>query len=170
MAIVWWESSKGPRVFQTYLHRGRESIDEEIKQIFPNLKPYALKEIIDLRDQITAYFEGKMVRFDLQNVALERCGLFQQEVLRAEYGIPRGWVSTYGRIATHLGRKGSARAVGQALAENPFPIIIPCHRAVRGNGEIGGYQGGSDMKIALLRMEGVQIHPNGKVTMEKVYY
>jgi methylated-DNA-[protein]-cysteine S-methyltransferase len=170
MAIVWWNSSNGPRIFQTYLRRGQQTIDEEIKGIFPRVKSLASQEIIELRNQITAYFEGDLVVFNLENIALERCGLFQQQVLNAEYGIPRGWISTYGRIANHLGVKGGSRAVGGALAENTFPIIIPCHRAVRANGEIGGYQGGDKMKRALLMMEGIKFKSNGRVLMQNVYY
>ncbi len=88
----------------------------------------------------------------------------------AEHGIPRGWVSTYGRIAARLGVPGGARAVGNALAKNLFPIVIPCHRAVRSGGKLGGYQGGLEMKRALLKMEGVGFTPSGKVALEKVYY
>lgn len=105
----------------------------------------------------------------MEMVALELCGEFQRRVLLAEYGIPRGWVSTYGRIARHIGSPGAARAVGTALAENPFPIIIPCHRAVRADGTLGGYQGGKEMKRALLEMEGVEFKGAG-VSMERVYY
>lgn len=170
MGIVWWRTVNGPRVFQTYLKRGQKTIDEEIKDIFPNANPLTSEEIINLKNQITAFFEGDAVIFHLEPIALERCGIFQRKVLKAEYEIPRGRISTYGRIANHLGVRGGSRAVGRALAENPFPIIIPCHRAVRANGEIGGYQGGSKMKRALLTMEGVKFRLNGNVLMENVYY
>jgi len=109
------------------------------------------------------------VVFDLEAVALELCGEFQRRVLLAEHGIPRGWVSTYGRIANYIGSTGAGRAVGTAVAENPFPIIIPCHRAVRTDGTLGGYQGGKGMKRALLEMEGVEFKGAG-VSMERVYY
>jgi methylated-DNA-[protein]-cysteine S-methyltransferase len=56
------------------------------------------------------------------------------------------------------------------LASNPFPIIIPCHRAVRSDGELGGYQGGLKMKRKLLEMEEVRFTPSGKVVMKHVYY
>ncbi|MBE9507936.1 MAG: MGMT family protein, partial [Chloroflexi bacterium] len=75
-----------------------------------------------------------------------------------------------GRIARHLGVKGGARAVGRALARNPFPIVIPCHRAIRSNGELGGYQGGLEMKRALLEGEGIEFTQRGKVLMRRVYY
>jgi methylated-DNA-[protein]-cysteine S-methyltransferase len=103
-------------------------------------------------------------------IALEDCSVFQRRVLLAEYAIPRGWVSTYGRIAAALGRPGGARAVGRALATNPFPLVIPCHRAVRAGGDLGGYQGGVAMKRALLTFEGVEFTEGGKVRLERVHY
>jgi len=91
-------------------------------------------------------------------------------VLLAEHAIPRGLVSTYGRIARHIGAPGAARAVGTALAQNPFPIIVPCHRAVRVNGALGGFRGGLDMKRKLLEGEGVLFGANGRVSMGHVHY
>ena len=76
----------------------------------------------------------------------------------------------YGRIARKLGVPGGGRAVGSALAANPFPLLIPCHRAVRSTGELGGYQGGLEMKKALLEMEGVVFRSPTRVSLDKVYY
>ena len=95
---------------------------------------------------------------------------FQQQVLKAEHRIPRGYVSTYGRIARHLGVPGGARAVGNALAKNPFPIVVPCHRALRSDGSIGGFQGGLAMKRQLLAWEGARFSPAGKVLMDRTWY
>uniref|UniRef100_UPI00257F7FDB methylated-DNA--[protein]-cysteine S-methyltransferase n=1 Tax=Candidatus Borrarchaeum sp. TaxID=2846742 RepID=UPI00257F7FDB len=83
---------------------------------------------------------------------------------------PRGWISTYKRIAEYIGIPNGARAVGNALARNPFPIIIPCHRAVKTDGSLGGYQGGVKMKRVLLEMEGVRFSDKGKIIMNRVYY
>jgi len=80
-----------------------------------------------------------------------------------EYKIPRGWVSTYGRIAGKLGNAGAARAVGTALSRNPFPLIVPCHRAVRSDGSLGGYAGGIAMKKRLLELEGIESDGYGRV-------
>jgi len=102
-------------------------------------------------------------------VALERCTDFQRRVILTEYSIPRGRVSTYGRIARALGVMGGARAVGSALARNPFPLVIPCHRAVRSDGAMSGYQGGAPMKRALLEMEGVEVSPAGRVLVDHFY-
>jgi methylated-DNA-[protein]-cysteine S-methyltransferase len=80
---------------------------------------------------------------------------FQQRVLQATAAIPRGQVRTYGQIAAAIGAPGAARAVGTALARNPVPIIIPCHRVVRAGGRLGNYgAGGESMKRRLLDREG----------------
>jgi methylated-DNA-[protein]-cysteine S-methyltransferase len=114
--------------------------------------------------------DGQPVRFSLDRVAMETCGAFQQKVLRAEHAIPRGRVSTYGAIAAHIGHPGAARAVGRALATNPFPVVVPCHRAIRADGGLGGYQGGIAMKRALLEMEGVKISAKGRVIDPRMHY
>jgi methylated-DNA-[protein]-cysteine S-methyltransferase len=116
------------------------------------------------------YADGENVRFDLGLLALDACGYFQREVLLSEYAIPRGAVSTYGRVARVVGHRGAARAVGQALARNPFPVVIPCHRAVRADGSLGGYRGGVRMKRALLELEGVEVDPRGRVCVDQFYY
>ena len=89
---------------------------------------------------------------------LEHCSKFQQKVLRAVSAIPRGKVSTYQRIAKQIGQPKAARAVARALANNPFPLIIPCHRVICSDGALGGYQGGLKMKRALLEKEGALPH------------
>jgi len=76
--------------------------------------------------------------------------------------IPRGKVTTYKELALALGRPRACRAVGNALAGNPDPVTIPCHRVVRSDGKIGGYKFGESKKAKLLSMEGVVIK-NGKV-------
>ena len=94
---------------------------------------------------------------------LDSCPPFQQAVLRATARIPRGQVRTYGQLAAQLGKPGAARAVGNALAANPFPLVIPCHRVVRAGGRLGGFGGGSALKRALLAREGVAIGETGRV-------
>lgn len=80
---------------------------------------------------------------------------FYQIVWRACASIPRGETETYGWIAKKAGRPGSARAVGRALAQNPFAPHVPCHRVIRSDGSLGGYSGtgGMKRKKALLKKE-----------------
>jgi methylated-DNA-[protein]-cysteine S-methyltransferase len=167
--VVWTRTSVGPKVHRIALpndevvHDGRASVQ--------HVEDLARDPVIEaLASRIESFLEGKEVEFDLTILDFARCGRFQERVLRAEYGIPRGYVSTYGKIAHHLGAPGGGRAVGGALASNPFPLVIPCHRAVRSDGNLGGFRGGLEMKECLLRMEGVRFHPNGRVIMDRVYY
>ncbi len=169
IAVVWWNAPAGPKVRQIILC-GRNPAVKAIHKSYPGAQPQSAAEIDELGKQMLGFLEGGVIAFDPGRMSMEVCGEFQRKVLMAEYGIPRGWVSTYGRIAAHIGAGGGGRAAGRALAENPFPIVIPCHRAVRSNGEIGGYQGGSGMKRALLEMEGVKFSGEGRVIMNKVYY
>lgn len=79
---------------------------------------------------------------------------FQWKVLKAVMAIPLGETRTYAWVAKKIGRPGAARAVGTALRKNPFPLIIPCHRVVKSNGEIGKYAGQDDgRKPKLLEIE-----------------
>ena len=80
---------------------------------------------------------------------------FRQSVLGVAATIPRGEVRSYGWLARHVGKPGASRAVGSAMASNPVPLIVPCHRVVRSDGYIGAYSlGGPENKWALLRHEG----------------
>jgi methylated-DNA-[protein]-cysteine S-methyltransferase len=85
-------------------------------------------------------------------------GNFQEAVLNLLKQVPKGKVTTYGEIARELtGSVRAARAVGQAVATNPYPVVVPCHRVVRSDGDIGGYSLGVDKKIKLLSEDGVEI-------------
>ena len=168
-AILWKEVSAGPRVQRVLIpHAGTLTVD--VAQGEWGAVPGSVPAITELGERMAAFLTGKDVGFRLDLLAMEQCSDFERRVLMAEYGIPRGRVSTYGRIARHLGVPGRARAVGTALAHNPFPIIIPCHRAVAADGTLGGYQGGPAMKQALLEMEGVRFSSRGRVLAQHYYY
>jgi O-6-methylguanine DNA methyltransferase len=95
----------------------------------------------------------KRMQFDLRGLTE-----FQQSVLRKTREIPRGQVRPYGWVAREIGHPAAVRAVGTALANNPIPYFIPCHRVVRTDGEIGNYGGGGpEAKKSILAMEGVQL-------------
>ena len=79
---------------------------------------------------------------------------FHQRVWRALMAIPAGQVRTYAQVARIVGSAKSARAVGQACAHNPIPLLVPCHRVVRSDGQLGGFSAGSAWKELLLRLEG----------------
>lgn len=166
---IAWERREAPTVVQIFISKLGAPSEEQAKRRYPGSDESSNSSIDALIRDLKHYLEGRDIRFSLDYLAMERCSPFQKAVLLAEYGIPRGYISTYGRIAAYLGRPGVGRAVGRALATNPFPVVIPCHRAVRSDGALGGYQGGADMKRALLSMEGVEFEGD-KVKMDKVYY
>lgn len=94
----------------------------------------------------------RRLRFDLSALTP-----FEQAVLRKTLEIPRGEVRTYAWVAREIGRPRAVRAVGSALANNPIPILIPCHRVVRSDGMIGQYgAGGPAAKRAILTQEGAE--------------
>ena len=109
----------------------------------------------DLAAKIGDELSGRRrMRFDLRQLTV-----FEQAVLRKTYEIPRGEVRPYGWVAREIRRPAAVRAVGTALANNPIPYFIPCHRVVRTDGHIGNYGGGGpEAKKAILTMEGVGVN------------
>lgn len=170
LGIVWRQAAGGPRVHRVFLSRAGCSAHELIQEAFPGADLRSAQPVVRLADQVGRFLAGENVSFDLSILAFDGCSEFQTRVLMAECQIPRGWVSTYGQIARHLGVPGGARAVGGALARNPFPIVIPCHRAIRSDGRVGGFQGGADMKRALLALEGVEFSATGRVLGKRFTY
>ena len=103
------------------------------------------------RKELLAFAEG---RGKILNMHLDhRNSPFALEALEAVRQVPYGTTATYGDIARRMGRRGASRAVGQAVASNPLPLAIPCHRIVGSDGSLTGYGGGLQMKQALLHME-----------------
>ncbi|GMU24251.1 MAG: methylated-DNA--protein-cysteine methyltransferase [Phycisphaerae bacterium] len=108
----------------------------------------------DLQYQIGLYFAGERVSFQVP-VDLTSLTEFQRRVLRACARIGYGRTTTYGELARRLGAPEAARAVGGALARNPVPLVIPCHRVLACNGKLGGFSAeqGLGLKKYLLDLE-----------------
>jgi len=106
-------------------------------------------------NELSEYLDGIRRDFDLQ-IDWSVMTPFQQRVLKLVCAIPFGETSTYGEIASQLGKPKAARAVGRANATNPIPLIIPCHRVIGSNGKLHGYSapGGLATKAWLLQIEG----------------
>jgi methylated-DNA-[protein]-cysteine S-methyltransferase len=109
-----------------------------------------------LQEQIVAYFDGARVDFSRDiPVDLEGFSAFSREVLSACRDVKTGQTTTYSELAKKAGRPAASRAVGRVLARNPLPLIIPCHRVIRTDGQMGGFTspGGIPLKKKMLELE-----------------
>lgn len=120
----------------------------------PDRYPPTLKEAVA---QLEAYFAGSLHTFDLPLDLTGGATDFQRRVYERLLEIGYGRVVSYGTLAEELGGPELARAVGGAVGANPIPIVIPCHRVVGSDGRLTGFGGGLPAKIALLRLEGIEV-------------
>jgi methylated-DNA-[protein]-cysteine S-methyltransferase len=102
--------------------------------------------------RLRKYFAGSAAEFP-DSLDLGEATAFQRRVWEAARLIPRGQTRSYAWVARQIGRPGAARAVGQALGRNPLPPIVPCHRVLAGDGGLGGFSGGLELKKYLLSLE-----------------
>ena len=170
LAILWSWLNEYPQIIKIIISKPDLSAENQLMNTYPHYDLSSCDEIDELARSIQAFLEGKDIKFSLNIMALDICTQFQKSVLLAEYEVNRGSVSTYKLIAGHIGSDGGARAVGNALAGNPFPIIIPCHRAIRSDGYVGGFQGGVAMKKTLLEKEGIVFDAKGRVISPLLKY
>ena len=130
--------------------------DEELETSLRHEFPYALTsrrhgDASVWVQEIVRYLDGKQVRLDLPMDI--QATAFQIRVWRALQAIAYGQTKSYSQVAADIGMPKATRAVARACATNPVPLLIPCHRVIRNNGELGGYGQGVERKVALLAME-----------------
>lgn len=132
-----------------------EALDDVLSELAAKVSPRILSapaRLDQARRELDEYFAGRRTTFDLPlDWSLSRG--FRREVLTATARIPYAATSTYGKIAAAAGSPKAFRAAGTALATNPIPVIVPCHRVLPASGVTGGYRGGGDRKRQLLRLE-----------------
>jgi methylated-DNA-[protein]-cysteine S-methyltransferase len=169
LGLAWQAAGAQPRVLRIYLPNQWAAQPDELRvgAGSPSAAPAAIAR---LATDMQRFLDGAAVALGIELLALEQCSAFQRCVLLAEHAIPRGYVTSYGRLAAWVGAPGAARAVGGALARNPFPIVVPCHRALATDGGLGGFQGGLAMKRALLEAEGVAVSTRGRVNTPRWHY
>lgn len=133
----------------------RERILRRFPEAAESAPPAGVRQAID---GIAALLSGEPR--DLSRVALDMDGVpeLHRRVYEIARTIPPGETLTYGEIARRLGDPLQARAVGQALAQNPFAIVVPCHRVLAAGGRTGGFSapGGTDTKLRILEIEGAR--------------
>jgi len=128
---------------------------QEARQLLTDSVNYATQAphlFKDLMERLRSYFSGHKTTFP-DKLDLSKATAFQRQVWEITKHIPHGETRSYAWVAKQVGKLGAVRAVGQALARNPLPIIIPCHRVVASDGKLGGYSGGLEMKRYLLWLE-----------------
>lgn len=113
------------------------------------------------------YFQGRPVSFLNIAVDLSPYPLFFARVLEFVRHIGYGQLWSYGQVAAAVGRPGAARAVGNALAANLVPLVIPCHRVIARDGSLGGFGGGLPLKRRLLELEGCRPDPAGRYSLKR---
>jgi methylated-DNA-[protein]-cysteine S-methyltransferase len=126
---------------------------------FPDAREASVPPLVQRAiDAIVALLRGEAS--DLSGIVLDldRVEPFQRQVYEIARTIAPGATLTYGEIATRLGDRALARDVGQALGQNPFPLIVPCHRVLAAGGKVGGFSanGGVTTKLRLLSIEGAR--------------
>jgi len=109
----------------------------------------------DALSRITRHLDGEPQDFRDVPLDLERVAPFRRKVYELARSLPSGRTTTYGELASKAGAPGGARAVGQSMAQNPLPVVIPCHRVLAAGNAIGGFSapGGTDTKLRLLEIE-----------------
>ncbi len=134
----------------------------EVRELLADAVP-APDDTADLAARFQAFFSGHRVDFP-DRLDFSGATPFQRRVWRAARQIPYGQTRSYQWVASQIGQPGAARAVGQALAKNPFPVIIPCHRVLASGGGLGGFSAGIEMKKLLLDLEKF-FSPDGKARL-----
>jgi methylated-DNA-[protein]-cysteine S-methyltransferase len=128
-------------------------LEELAARVSPRVLRASSAPLARARRELDEYFAGRRRRFELPLDWRLATG-FRREVLRATARVPYGATSTYREIAERTGRPRAFRAAGSALATNPLPILVPCHRVLPASGGIGAYRGGAGAKALLLGLEG----------------
>jgi methylated-DNA-[protein]-cysteine S-methyltransferase len=140
--------------------RSRTSLEDRIHEELPEALPGDTPVLRRAEKELREYLGGRRRRFDVRvDPAAYATPFLRRVLLDATCAIPFGRVRTYGEIAEAVGSPAAARAVGGALAANPVPIVVPCHRVIAAGGRLGGYSGGKEgtglkWKKELLALEG----------------
>jgi methylated-DNA-[protein]-cysteine S-methyltransferase len=115
--------------------------------------PGSHHKAVFIKNLIIDYFKGKPIQPPLKWMDMDGLSKLQQSVLIATGKIPFGELRSYKDIAETVNRPRAYRFVGTTLANNPFPILIPCHRVIRSDASLGQFGGGTDLKRKLIEME-----------------
>jgi methylated-DNA-[protein]-cysteine S-methyltransferase len=157
-ALVWGEHGLlGSSLPAASAAATRAHLQRRFRDARAQAPPPAVQQVID---RVRALLQGG-TGDDLADIALDMADVpaFHQRVYALARAIPPGATRSYGELALELGAAQLARAVGQALGANPFPIIVPCHRVLAAGSRAGGFSapGGTRTKLRLLEIEGARL-------------
>ncbi|MCR4520235.1 methylated-DNA--[protein]-cysteine S-methyltransferase [Bosea sp. 47.2.35] len=152
-AVVW----EGERFIGAQLpERDEAAARKRLERRFPEADEVPAEGFVaEAVAGIRALFDGEKRDLSHLPVALESVSDFNRKVYEVALAIPHGETLTYGEVAQRIGDPGAARAVGVALGQNPWPIIVPCHRILAAGGKTGGFsaEGGVEIKLRILTIE-----------------
>ena len=163
--LIWTAGPFPDSLKRIFLTSPLKTSGELMRERFHGITRCSSPVINELGAKITAFLEGEPVSLDAEPLSFAQCSPFQSACLQAERKVPRGKIVTYSLLAEAAGKVNAARAAGNALSKNPFPLLIPCHRAIQINGYLGGYQGGTAMKKRLLEREGICFDQRSKAAL-----
>jgi len=163
VGVVWYLKTGRPRVAEILLPRPGGTMAGIIEADNPRAERRSHSGLNTLIAELQRYMATGADNFSQELLDMGRCNEFQKRVFEKLSEVPRGKVISYGQLADRISAPRAARAVGTAVARNPFPIVLPCHRVVKTGGGLGHFGGGSTLKKALLRLEGVDIDVNGHI-------
>ena len=161
--------------YQIEKQSGREMVNVTISDKFNIIKFITIIKGITIKRKKNSLIKEKIKKLKKEYRSVNFNLSFDEQVYQMVKKIPCGRISTYGEIAMALNNKKAYRAVGQALRNNPYAPIVPCHRVIASNGLLGGFNGkasGKEIqrKIHMLEKEGIKIKNNKIVDFEKVLY
>ncbi len=163
--IVWSGKGKAARIIRIFLSESGGAALRKIRRRFPGAKKGRNGGVSFASERIRAFLSGEEASFGSRDIETGPLSEFEDIVFRSAMAIPRGKVISYKGLAALAGA-GSARTAGNAMAKNPFPIIVPCHRVVSSSGDPGGFQSGKSLKKRLLEAEGVRFDKRGRILSE----
>jgi methylated-DNA-[protein]-cysteine S-methyltransferase len=135
---------------------GEQTVLSELAdRVAPRVLIAPRASLTDARRQLDEYFQQRRRSFEV-DLDWRLAHGFRRDVLEATARIPYGATGTYTSVATAAGSAKAVRAAGTALARNPIPIVVPCHRVLRSDGALGNYLGGAAAKAQLLELEGAR--------------
>lgn len=161
--IVWTHLGSESKVLKVLLPGDVREADVPHHRVLSDNARRLHNDIDQLCLKIQELLDGGVVEFSPGDIYMTGSSPFQQKVFIQTCKIPRGMVMSYSHLSETIGIPQGARAVGTALAGNPFPLIIPCHRVVRETGDLGGFGGGLQLKKILLKKEGISFDLEGMV-------